>query len=89
MPYAWPADTDFALSVTGIAGPGGGTAEKPVGTVFIGLAERGKDVEVRQCYYPLDRETFKYVVSQVALDMLRLRLLRQTPSPDKQRPLLK
>ena len=62
--------TDFALAVTGIAGPGGGSAEKPVGTVFIALAgDRETIVEKR--FNPFDRETFKFVTSQQALDLLR------------------
>jgi nicotinamide-nucleotide amidase len=61
---------DFALAVTGIAGPGGGTEEKPVGTVFIALA--GPDgTTVRKQFNPFDRATFKYVTSQQALDLLR------------------
>jgi nicotinamide-nucleotide amidase len=65
---------DFALSVTGIAGPHGGTKSKPVGTVFIGLASAA-GVEVHREYYPLDRWTFKWRVAQRALNLLRLRLL--------------
>jgi nicotinamide-nucleotide amidase len=61
---------DYALSVTGIAGPGGGSAEKPVGTVFIGLAGAGETV-VEKNFNPFDRETFKNVTSQQALDLLR------------------
>jgi nicotinamide-nucleotide amidase len=65
---------DYALAVTGIAGPDGGTEAKPVGTVFIALAsERGTGA--RCLHNPLDRETFKWVVSQQALDMLRQSLL--------------
>ena len=64
----------YALSVTGIAGPGGGSEAKPVGTVFIGLAGQG-GVEVIQCLNPYDRETFKRVTSQQTLDLLRRRLL--------------
>ncbi len=61
---------DFALATTGIAGPGGGTEEKPVGTVFIALAgARGVEVERQQ--FPSDRETFKALASQAALDLLR------------------
>jgi nicotinamide-nucleotide amidase len=61
---------DYALSVTGIAGPTGGTAEKPVGSVFIGLAGAGATV-VEYYLNTWDRETFKHVTSQQALDLLR------------------
>ncbi len=62
--------TDYALAVTGIAGPGGGSDAKPVGTVFMALAsEKGTTAE-RQ-FNPFDRETFKFVSSQQALDLLR------------------
>jgi nicotinamide-nucleotide amidase len=65
---------DFALAVTGIAGPGGGTKEKPVGTVFIGLAgEFGTVVERK--FNPYERETFKEVTAWQALEMLRMRLV--------------
>ena len=61
---------DYALSVTGIAGPAGGTAEKPVGTVFIALATPTSTWVVRN-FNPFDRETFKQVTAQQALDLLR------------------
>jgi nicotinamide-nucleotide amidase len=66
--------SDFAISVTGIAGPSGGTAEKPVGTVFIGLARNGPTI-VKQFRNNYDRETFKFTTSQQALDLLRRELL--------------
>ena len=65
---------DFALAVTGIAGPGGGTAAKPAGTVFIALAA-ADDVAVREFFYAWDRTTFKQVTATQALEMLRRRLL--------------
>lgn len=65
---------DFALAVTGIAGPGGGSVAKPVGTVFIALASAAPTVVLRQIN-PFDRETFKYVTSQQALNLLRRTLL--------------
>jgi nicotinamide-nucleotide amidase len=65
---------DYALSVTGIAGPAGGSPAKPVGTVFIALADDKRTVVKRQ-FNPFDRETFKYVTSQQALDLLRCALL--------------
>ena len=61
---------DYALSVTGIAGPAGGTPDKPVGTVFIALAGPPGTV-VRHHVNPFDRETFKQVTAQQALDLLR------------------
>ncbi|MEO7931590.1 MAG: competence/damage-inducible protein A [Chthoniobacterales bacterium] len=66
--------SDFALSTTGIAGPGGGSEAKPVGTVFIGLAD-ANGVEVTRHFFPTDRETFKFLVTQTALNLLRERLL--------------
>ncbi len=62
---------DYAISTTGIAGPGGGSAEKPVGTVFVGLASRHQPTHVDKLFYPVDRERFKQLVSQMALDLLR------------------
>jgi len=65
----------FALSTTGIAGPDGGTAQKPVGTVFIGLASRAYATQVEKLFFPMDRHAFKRITTQHALDMLRKRLL--------------
>lgn len=65
----------FALATTGVAGPGGGTEEKPVGTVFVALAAEGAATQVRQFHFPDDRPTFKELTTQAALEMLRLSLL--------------
>ena len=65
---------DFALATTGIAGPTGGTLEKPVGLVFIGLATPARTV-VERHVFSFDRETFKQIVSQHALDALRRELV--------------
>ena len=65
---------DFALAVTGIAGPDGGTKGKPVGTVFIGLAGDFGTVVERK-FNPFERETFKEVTAWQALEMLRVRLV--------------
>jgi len=65
---------DFGLSVTGIAGPGGGTPEKPVGTVWISIAQT-KNHEARLFQFHGDRERIILGTSQAALNWLRLALL--------------
>ena len=62
------------LSVTGIAGPGGGTAEKPVGLVFFGLSCRGRVFSKRRLL-PGGRETIRLRAARFALDWLRRELL--------------
>jgi nicotinamide-nucleotide amidase len=66
--------SDFAVAVTGIAGPGGGTPEKPVGTVFIALAS-ADGVEVKKFLNVWERAVFKQVTATQALEMLRRRLV--------------
>jgi nicotinamide-nucleotide amidase len=68
------AGTHFGISTTGIAGPTGGTPEKPVGLVYIGLSTPAR-TEVRRHMLLFDRETFKFFASQYALDALRRNLL--------------
>ena len=68
------AGADYAAAVTGIAGPGGGTAEKPMGLVFVGIADRD-GCEVERQLWPSSREQFKQRVSQMTLDMVRKRII--------------
>ncbi len=68
---------DHALALTGIAGPGGGSAEKPVGTVFIALASKARPEPVVEHHvFRMEREGFKNMAAQTALDLLRRRLSR-------------
>ncbi|MBI2218084.1 MAG: nicotinamide-nucleotide amidohydrolase family protein [Candidatus Rokubacteria bacterium] len=67
------ARTPCGLSITGIAGPEGGTPAKPVGTVFIGLAFDG-EATARRFLFSGDRNAIKWQSSSMALDMLRRRL---------------
>ena len=68
------AKTDFGLAVTGVAGPGGGTKDKPVGLVYIALADDAH-TEHKKLTIPGDRELVRWRASQAALDMLRRRLI--------------
>ncbi len=66
--------TQWSISVTGVAGPGGGSEEKPVGTVWFGLAGPGV-LRSRCLLFPGDRERVRWQASQYALDMLRREVL--------------
>lgn len=68
------AGAEFGLATTGIAGPGGGSDAKPVGTVFLALAQRGYPTTAWREFFPTDRATFKDLATQAALDALRRRL---------------
>lgn len=70
------AGTDYAISVTGIAGPDGGTEEKPVGTVFIGYSDTKKTKSIK-FIFPGDRELIRWRSSQAALDYLRRQMLKE------------
>jgi nicotinamide-nucleotide amidase len=69
-------NADHALAITGIAGPGGGTPEKPVGTVFIALATR-RHTFVLNPVNRYDRATFKHITALQALELLRRNLARE------------
>jgi nicotinamide-nucleotide amidase len=66
---------DFAVSTTGIAGPGGATAEKPVGLVFVGLAVKGGSSKVAEFRLGGSRAVVRKTAVRAALDML----LRELP----------
>ena len=69
---------DHALSVTGIAGPDGGTPEKPVGTVWLGLASTGRRPVALRKFHPFDREAFKHATVHQALNLLGRRLQKNS-----------
>ena len=68
------SSTSYSLSVTGIAGPGGGSQDKPVGTVFIGISSK-EGTRVNQYSFHGNRHRIKVMTSQVALDNLRKTIL--------------
>jgi len=67
--------TTYGIGVTGIAGPGGGTEDKPVGTVHIAVAGPGGHKH-RKMLWPMERSLFKRITTQSALDLLRLFIVR-------------
>jgi PncC family amidohydrolase len=69
------SDADLAISVTGIAGPDGGTDEKPVGTVWFGLAQTDRPTLAQRHVFPGDRSIIRERAAHHALNLVRLRLL--------------
>jgi competence/damage-inducible protein CinA-like protein len=72
----------FGAGITGVAGPGGGSEEKPVGTVHIALSHAG-GVKERSARFPGDRESIRWQASQIALDMVRVHFLYNGAQPAK------
>jgi len=70
-------NADYGLGVTGIAGPGGGTSDKPVGTVCLALVGPDGFLKFRRLSLPGGRERVKFQASQNALDLLRRALIRE------------
>ncbi len=66
---------DYAISVTGVAGPGGGTAEKPVGMVYVGYADKQDRVSAEQLKLFGTRERIRERSAMMALDILRRKLV--------------
>jgi nicotinamide-nucleotide amidase len=62
---------DAALSLTGVAGPGGGTEEKPVGTVFLAVARPDGSTDVRHRVFPGERSQIQTLASYAGLQLLR------------------
>ena len=65
------SNADIAVSVTGIAGPDGGTDEKPVGLAWIGLATKDGRIDTHRIFHPRNRKDFKLAASQSALEQAR------------------
>ena len=76
--HAWArAGSHHALATTGIAGPTGGSPDKPVGTVYVALASAKSKTIAKKFFFPSDRETFKQLAAQSALEMLRRKLIEE------------
>jgi nicotinamide-nucleotide amidase len=65
------AGVDLAVSITGIAGPGGGTPQKPVGLVYLGVARKDGAARVERRVFPGDRSEIRQAALVEALEMLQ------------------
>ena len=67
--------SDIAVAITGIAGPGGGSEDKPVGTAWVAVATTTAPTQAWRFFQPRERVGFKQGISQAALDAVRRTLL--------------
>ncbi|MEM0954092.1 MAG: CinA family nicotinamide mononucleotide deamidase-related protein [Pseudomonadota bacterium] len=74
------ADASYAIAVSGIAGPGGGSDEKPVGTVWLAWGCEA-DMRTRELLWPVERTLFQTMIAAAGLDMLRRMLLGLDSEP--------
>jgi len=74
------AGSTLGVGITGIAGPGGGSEEKPVGTVHVAISHAG-GVKERGTRFPGDREAIRWHAAQLALDMVRIHFLYNGGEP--------
>jgi nicotinamide-nucleotide amidase len=65
------SQADVAVSATGIAGPGGGSAEKPVGLVYLGVAAKGGRAHAVRHVFPGDRGEVRHATLRAALDLIK------------------
>jgi nicotinamide mononucleotide (NMN) deamidase PncC len=68
-------NTQYCISVTGIAGPDGGSNDKPVGTVFIGIKTKGKLEKIYKHIFSIGRESFRDAVTGMAIYYLYREIL--------------
>ena len=68
------SNADMAVAVTGIAGPDGGTKEKPVGLVYLAVAQRGKDAQVKRYVFAGTRTDIRRATVAAALELLASQL---------------
>jgi nicotinamide-nucleotide amidase len=68
-------EADYVAAVSGIAGPGGGSVEKPVGTVFIAIGKRGDRIDVGRLQGPMEREACMEFAGSMVLGALWRRVV--------------
>ena len=74
------ANADIGIAVSGVAGPGGGSEDKPVGTVWLAWGTKDKNEAIR-LQIPGSRERFQILVAAIGLDLMRRQLLELPPIP--------
>ena len=74
------ANADIGIAVSGVAGPGGGSEDKPVGTVWLAWGTKDKNDAIR-LQIPGSRERFQILVAAIGLDLMRRQLLELPPIP--------